>query len=230
MTMFDDPEIIKAAKQHALAEYPKESVGAIVADEYIPLINEARDPLQHFDTAFHAHYEALIHSHPDESPAPSAHDMAQQQATALPWAILSVNSECAGPLEWFGDMVPSTPYIGRTFLSGIRDCWCLVRDWYMKERGIVLDNLPRGATWAKEQIELISEKTIRDTGLYPISFNELQEGDIVAARVGSAIVNHTGLYLGRGLLLHHPWNALSCRTPIGPWQRVIHHCLRHRSA
>lgn len=229
MTIFDDPQIIKEAQQHALSEYPKESVGAIINGAYVPLINEATEPTSHFETKFDPLFQALIHSHPDESPAPSAHDMCQQQATALPWAILSVTQEHAGQLEWFGDQAPIQPYLGRTFLSGMRDCWCLVRDWYRKEKGIVLDNLPRGATWAKERIELISAKTIQDTGLYPISFNELREGDIIAARIGSAIVNHTAIYVGRGLVLHHPSNALSCKTPIAPWQRFIRFCLRHKN-
>ena len=229
MTIFDDPQIIKDAQQHALEEYPKESVGAVIANKYVRLINEAADSTAHFETKFETTYQALIHSHPDESPAPSAHDMRQQQATALPWAILSVTQETAGKLEWFGDQTPIQPYLGRTFLSGMRDCWCLVRDWYRKEKGIILDNLPRSPTWAKEQVELISAKTIQDTGLYQISVNELQVGDVVAARIGARIVNHTAIYVGRGLVLHHPSNGLSCHTPIAPWQRFVRYYLRHKS-
>lgn len=225
------PDIQSQVQAHALDEFPNEAVGVVRDEKYIPLINTAADPLRSFRIDdYPAGAEALIHSHTQTtSTAPSAHDMASQQATGLPWAITACNGVSCTPLDWFGDQAPIAPYLGRTFLSGVRDCWCLIRDIYRREQRIVLPNLPRDEDWYEHDIDLLSPENIASAGFRRIQFDEMRPGYVCLGMLASRIVNHCGLYLGRGLILHHMINRLSCREPVGPWERSIRYFLRHES-
>lgn len=107
MTVFDDTEIANAAKLHALEEYPRESVGGVINGKYVRLDNIAKEPELFFKAEWVDGLEALIHSHPDDEATPSEKDIAQQQATAIPWAILKVTKEQAFDLKWFGRGLPA---------------------------------------------------------------------------------------------------------------------------
>lgn len=102
MSILRETKIAKAARRHALDEYPKESVGGIIGNRYIPFKNIAKQPELEFRAEWVEGLEALVHSHPNGPPTPSAKDIAQQQATAIPWAIITVTSGEASELHWFG--------------------------------------------------------------------------------------------------------------------------------
>jgi cell wall-associated NlpC family hydrolase len=232
MALFDPTGSIAASvKQHALDEYPREAVGCVVASEYQRLVNVAEDKLRSFRVNdYPDHFDAIIHSHTQSrSLAPSAADMASQQATGVPWGIVVTNGHTVTPIEWFGGDSPISPYLGRSFLSGVRDCWTLIRDIYQQEQGVELPNLPRDEDWYQHGIDLLSLANIEATGFRRIDAADVREGDLVLGRIRAQIVNHCGLYVGRGLILHHMEDRLSCREPMRPWQRTIKYFLRHKS-
>ena len=230
-----DAQVIQAAKEHALAEYPKESVGVIREGRYIALENTAPDPEASFRLAnYPGDAQALIHSHTKTpSMAPSADDMRSQQQDDPKrlWGILSTNGRsCKGP-EWFGDSAPVERYVGRTFLSGQRDCWCLIRAIYRCELGITtLPNLPRDDNWfrGRNPQDLLSVQNIADAGFEKISAHELRPYDIVLGTIGSKVTNHCGIYLGGNLILHHTEDCPSVRVVLNPWLKRIRYFLRHR--
>lgn len=236
-------DVEHAAKEHALRCFPEESVGCVIDGAYVPLENEAADPQESFYVPeWPSQAEAIIHSHPAsrliprpeefaDFRAPSSDDMRSQQATGLPWGITVCDGRSASSLEWFGDEVPYVePLLGRTFLSGVRDCWCLIRDVYRQQFGILLDNLPRDSDWYRQGIDLLNLQSITAAGFRQIDPSEVRPGDVLLGQVASVsrIVNHCGLFIGRGgQVLHQLHRRLSVREPLKPWQRSIRYCVRH---
>lgn len=229
ITIFDDPQIEIDAQHHAMEEYPFESVGGVIRGRYHKFVNLAKDKGCEFKVAWVDGVEALIHSHPDELPHPSRIDMAQQQASGLPWAIVGMCAALPSKLMWFGDTVPTRPYLKRLFVSGVTDCWTLVRDWYRQERSIVLDNPPRDWNWRQEQVNLMSSVAIEKTGLVEVKQSELQFGDILMMRLGSQRLNHAGIYTEQGLL-HQPMGRYSVVEPVERWFCFTKLYLRPKSA
>ena len=234
--MFYDKDVLTAVQIHAIEQFPKESVGAVIGGKYIPLQNTHLTPELSFAAPAEAfdNAQALIHSHTDGNQAPSILDMQQQQAMDIPWGIVRTSKYECSKIEWFGNGVPIEPYLGRKFLDGIRDCWCLVRDWYIKEKGIYLANLPREPYWYLPPphgagLDLLNENTIADCGFYEIDKSDLQLGDVILGKVASPVVNHAGLYLGNGLVMHHMGSKLSCKEPLGRWERYCKFYVRHES-
>lgn len=234
--MFNSPSIRLAAKQHACDEYPREAVGIVVENSYKRLKNIHSEPETGFLTEelFEDNIQALVHSHPNGKTSPSIQDMVNQQAMDIPWGIVSCTQNEASHIEWFGDGTPVPNYIGRTFLDGVRDCWCLVRDWYKIELGVVLKNLPREENWYLPKprglgMDLLNPHTIRECGFEQIDRTQLKRGDVILARVASPVTNHAALYLGGGLILHHMGGRLSCKQPAGRWANYAEYYVRHTS-
>lgn len=148
-------ETIEAAKKHAVTEYPKESCGIVVGDQYLPAINQAKpieehvegdrdcncqlcsfvvDPNFYIDAEKKGEVRAVLHSHPKGPLFPSQADMEGQVATNVPWGIIALDEEngvyrTGEPLLW-GDQLPIQPLIGRLFMHGVSDCYSLVRDTF----------------------------------------------------------------------------------------------------
>ena len=227
------PEVIQAAKEHGLAEYPKESVGGVIDGQYVPFENTAADPEVSFRLEFFPEVEALVHSHSqDPSTAPSAEDMHSQQGHGKPWGIFSTYRKRASDFVWFGDSCPIPHYIGRRFVSGVTDCWCLARDIYRGSLGVgCLPNIPRDEDWYKglDAKDLLSLDNIKQAGFFQVDVSELKPWDLVLGSIQSRVTNHCGVYIGRNLILHHTDRILSCRVPITPWLKRIRYFLRHEA-
>lgn len=233
--------IERAAREHAMDEYPQEAVGAVVEGAhgrvYMPLQNVSDDPTHKFEIGARPLLPmlAIIHSHTmDQSVAPSRVDMESQQATHIPWGIIRCDGLNTSPISWFGDQVPVAPLLGRQFVSGHHDCWGLVRDVYRTQFGIVLPNFPRDENWYKDAaphgkaLDLFSVEHIIGMGATVIAQSEAREGDVVLGKIGrTGVVNHCGLLLGNGLVLHQLEGRLSRREPVGPWMRYIRYVVRH---
>lgn len=228
-------EISRSAKRHALLQYPQESVGCVADDEYVPLINVSPSPTKNFVVReYPDNMQALIHSHPDILPAPSAADMRQQQAMQIPWGIVSVDGRTnqASDVEWFGDQTPIPPLVGRTFLSGVRDCWCLVRDWYRincPSIGNTLPQLPRDPDWFKNGKDLLTRQNVLDAGfVFLHGRNDLRVGDMVMGKIASRVVNHCGILLPDGLVLTHSEGRLSHKEVVRQWIQSADYVIRHQ--
>lgn len=239
--IYQKPTIYPEFAAHCLEQYPKEAVGCVVGDgEFLPLDNVAENPEETFrvDKIPRTPMVALLHSHTrDFSTAPSRSDMESQQAMAIPWGIVHCNGERCGSVQWFGDQVEIPTLLGRQFVSGWTDCWCLMRDVYRQQFGITLQNIPRDENWWKrepphnEPLDLLGYERVIETGFVPISQSEMRPGDILMGRVLSEVVNHCALLLPNGLVLHQldGKGRLSRRDNLNNWSRLIEFTVRHKS-
>jgi proteasome lid subunit RPN8/RPN11 len=215
---------------HARAEAPRESCGLILGDDYVRCRNVADDPVRSFEidgatmvlARQSGRLRAVIHSHPDGPACPTRTDMAYQAEGEIPWGIVALNPVHGAELFFFGDSLPIAPYEGRVFRHGVADCYALVRDWYRREKALTLPLTPRDPGWWD-----IGQNVIEDN-LGQFEFDalgpeaELEVGDVPLFQVAARVINHTGIYLGHGLVLHHLGNRLSRVDVLGPWRQKFH--------
>lgn len=228
------------AISHALAVYPRESVGYIRNESYQTLTNCCDDPA-HFVVpvseelaAYQAGMDLFVHSHPDGCNCPSESDMAHQEGSGVPWAIIVLQPpDKARPLPQFmeafvfGAKMPVAPYEGRSFRHGVNDCYSLVRDWWRKERGVELPYFPRGNEWWKDGQNLIMDWM--EKANFHTFAGEPEAGDVILMSVGhfqgKHLVNHMGVYVGNGLMLHHFAGRPSRRDPVHMYRQ--HHIISY---
>ncbi len=239
-----------AARAHAAAEYPRESCGIVVAGEYVPCENLARDPLQHFkideDLLLGAgdQLQAMIHSHPDGPRHPSMQDMQGQIDWRVPWGII-----CSWPEGitdapfWWGDTVPRPPLYQRGFRWGITDCYSLIRDWFHLHHGFLPPDFPRDwGEWQEDPPRVGYLENYQAGGfidLGPITkhlLSQVRPGDLPIMRIRSKVPNHGGIIDMDGQLLQHQaWDSpvelsrMPILQPAGRYLPHVTNILRHRS-
>lgn len=238
------PELHKRIIDAATEAHPKELCALVVDGGLVVMENVADDPEKTWkiDTADMLRetngrtLQAVVHSHPDGINHPSYNDSKNQIAHNVPWGITArhtVMGVYQQPFFW-GDGVPVAPLQGRQFRFGVHDCFSLVRDWFHLTHGIRFPNVARDSDWwtrgenlfldhfSGGGFEMLVEHPNRE------DFAKLKEGDCVIGRIMGAVSNHCGVYIGRGLVLHHLPKRLSRPEPIGPWMRRITHIFRHK--
>ena len=200
-------------------------MGGVVDGKYVPMekLYEIEVPV----------LQAVIQSRKSKSTAPSRMDMVNQQAMSIPWAIFHCNGKTTSELQWFGDQLPIPPLLGREFVSGWTDCWCLVRDVYRAQFGIVLENVPRNEDWSLGETpeDYFSPENIERTGFKIISPDDARPGDVLLGRVKSKVNNHCALLLKNGYVLQQFFgeNHRSRRESIAQWARLVSYVGRHKS-
>lgn len=210
--------------EHAKAEYPKECCGlvidgyienGVVFGDYVRMSNVHQDPTNSFAMSkseripYLHRITALVHSHPDWHPAPSAADMTGQMNMAIPWIILSTNgSNCTAPFA-FGDELGDIDLEDRPFRHGVTDCFDGIRDYYKQKKGIILPNFARDWEWWNDGQDLYS-KGFEKAGFKLIETPEIRDiarliepDDVFILSMRSNVPNHGGIYLGDGLIYHH---------------------------
>ena len=136
---------------------------------------------------------AIVHSHPDQSPEPSAMDRQFCERSQLPWHIVNPSD---------GSWGKCMPLIGRQWVWAISDCWTLVRDWYALH-GLLLPD------WDRPSLEEFEARPLFDglweaAGFYELPADALlQPGDALLMRIGDQQLNHVGVFIGNGMMLHH---------------------------
>jgi proteasome lid subunit RPN8/RPN11 len=232
-------EILESIKRHAKLEYPNESVGFVIGDEYVAAPNNHPTPDKAYKPSLDSWLRALnsgklravVHSHPEGPDYPSADDMQSQQDGNVPHGIVVVKMSANGPhvteIIWWGDTLPIPELVGRVFRHGISDCLNLIRDEYRLNRNIFLPNQPRNWLWWEEKDQNLYVDHYQKNGFRKIGQDEIKEGDIFLSQIKSSKPNHGGIYLGKGIILHHLMNKLSKREPIGGWAKYVTHWLRH---
>jgi proteasome lid subunit RPN8/RPN11 len=214
---------------YAKAAAPKESCGLVVNYNDIELYwncNNIADGLDCFviDPADWADAEdtgvimAIVHSHPGQSPEPSIMDRQSCERSQLPWHIVN-------PVD--GKWSQCLPLIGREWEWAISDCWTLVRDWYALH-GLLLHD------WQRPSLEEFEADPLFDglwesAGFYELADGALlQPGDALLMRIGDRQLNHVGVFIGDGMMLHHLRDQLSARAHCRPG--VTGRRLRHANA
>lgn len=202
----------------------------------VSLPNLSPEPHRHFvfdprHLVTHGEPRGILHSHPlgeDGSVrlSPSALDMENQVRSGLPWGLSAVDrdGDVTEPL-WWGDQLPVRELVGRVFVHGITDCYSLIRDWY-RLRGITLPEFPRDEGWHNEGGDLY-ERGFERAGFRRVPASDIRPGDVFLCRVHSRVLNHGGVYLGDGTLLHHLYGQVSRRTPASRWHTRLDFVVRH---
>lgn len=232
-----DATLLAAVRKHAAAEYPREACGLVVVvrgrARYVPCRNLATDdehfvlPKQDFAAAADlGEVTAVVHSHPDLSAEPSQADRVACEASGLPWHIVAYPDDDLRTIEPCGY---EAPLVGRQFAHGVLDCYSLVRDWYARERGIVLPDFDRHDGWWQHGEDLYMQH-YAEAGFVAISQDQPEvAGDVILMQLRSPVPNHAAVYLGDGHMLHHLHGRLSSRDVYGGyWQQIARCVLRYR--
>lgn len=216
------PEVLAAALAHAQAEAPRESCGLVVAGDYRPCRNLDRagdafilDPADWAAAAAHGQPELVVHSHPLTSPDPSPQDVIGCNASGLPWLIVQPVTG-----EWRMLQPQSAPLLllGRPWVWGAADCWGLVRDWYAQHRGVTLPDYPRPPTPEEFQAAPLFDQLWPSFGFRQLLEHERPEvGDVALMSIGGPGLNHVGVIVENGQILHHLRGRLSAREMYGGW-------------
>ncbi|UXA66000.1 C40 family peptidase [Xanthomonas prunicola] len=235
---------LQSIQAHAMARYPRECCGLIIAtadgERYIECPNTAATASEHFrlpgeDYAAaedQGEVIALVHSHPNASAMPSDADRLQCELSEITWHIISVGqvdgvAEC-GDVQTIQPCGYVAPLVGRQFAHGVLDCYTLLRDFYARELGIELRDYPREDEWWKRG-ENLYEKHFREEGFGEIK-DEPRRGDVFLMQIRSEEMNHAGIYLGDGQMLHHLHGRPSEQVTYGGyWLQRTTKVIRHHS-
>lgn len=216
-----------AAIKHAEEQFPREACGLVVVvrgkERYWPCRNIDEHGGDQFIMAPEDYSSAcragevvgIFHSHVNLPATPSEADKVACEATGLPWYIAGVPSGTWAEIEPSGY---EAPLVGRVHHWGTLDCWSIVRDWYKRERGIELINLPRTKDFWKRKENILGDN-YKKAGFVDIPDGEpLEVGDVFLMQTGDSLFpNHVALYIGDGHILHHAEGRLSSREVYGGW-------------
>ena len=226
-------ELIKQAVLHAQKVYPEECCGFLMKDKYQRLDNLASDRIQNFKInqkeflKNRNDIQAIIHSHADY-PHASKGDMESQIRSAIPWGIIFLKNGGLEHIAFFGDQIPPYELIGRPFLHGIFVCYSLVRDYY-RTKDITIPIFERENLWWEKYPSML-EDGMGEAGFSFIDVSELEVGDVIFMKIMADVVNHSAVYIGNGLILHHLYNRLSRREPLNRWRKYVSGYLRYKHA
>ncbi|MCD0280452.1 C40 family peptidase [Xanthomonas melonis] len=233
----------EAIKAHVVAEFPREACGLVVStavgERYVPCRNTAETTSEHFRLPAEDYAEAedqgeilaLVHSHPNAPATPSDADRVMCELSELTWHIVSVGQvdgkpEC-GDIQTIEPCGYLAPLVGRQFAHGILDCYTLLRDFYARELGIQLGNYERADDWWDKGGDLYLQN-FGNEGFTEV-MDEPRCGDVFLMQVRSPVINHAGIYLGDGQMLHHLHGRLSERVVYGGyWAERTVKVIRHR--
>jgi proteasome lid subunit RPN8/RPN11 len=232
------PTTLTAIHAHAKAEFPRECCGLITInkgrEQYRPCENLADDPDHHFilSPKDYAGAEevgdiiAVVHSHPNRAPIPTHADLVCCELTGLPWVIVNWP---VGTVYEFTPTGYEAPYVGRDFHHGVVDCFSIIKDWYMRELGILLPDFPRDDGWWLKGGNLYLENFAK-AGFVKMGEVPLEVHDVILMQMASPVPNHGAIYVGDGRILHHPHGRLSGHDIYGGfWRKCTWTILRHVS-
>ena len=237
-------DILDHARRMASLSPPQEMAGVITEGMFHPVPNIAPNPSQNFAIApkvidGFAAVDAIVHSHPGGPHYPSHQDMQQQILMGIPWVIAVVatpqSPQALEDIFVFGDGGLGKAFTTAGYRHGVHDCYSLIRAYYHQEFGLDLDDVPRGWDWWHNGGDLYAHGFAAHGFSVVPPGQALARGDVFLARVRSPVVNHAGLWLGDGLILHHlggrdgyqPQN-FPRKEPAERWQKFIQMWIRHR--
>ena len=229
-------QLLTAIRAHANECHPRESCGLIVmkAEPTYMACNNISITMEDFriQPSQYAEIEdqfeilAIVHSHPNSSPEPSMADRVGCENSGLPWVIVSAAD---GSVHQFEPCGYEAPYLERPFVMGVLDCFALARDWYKRERQIILPNPHRELNFWRDPTKNYFVDNLMSSGFESLPIGTRPEvGDAFLMQIRGVIPNHCAVYIGDGLILQHCLGQLSQRyTYGGTWAHVTTHHLRH---
>lgn len=228
-------------QEQAIASYPNEAVWLITEkDGCYQVDNVHEDPQEYFRvsagdslTATRNGLLAVLHSHCDGHPVPSAADISLREKLGVPCGILNTDGATISEITWMSDAI--APLEGRTFAHGTSDCFSIVKDYYSLQ-GIKLADVPRDWMWWENGQNLLDE-LFESRGFREVPSSEAKEGDVWFAQVRGPVIHHCGILLANDLILHHPGagepidhSKLSIKEPIYRYLPYIKKFLRYEGS
>ncbi|OAT38668.1 NlpC/P60 family protein [Proteus myxofaciens] len=120
-------------------------------------------------------------------------------------------------------------YENRPYIYGKYDCYSLIRDYFLREEGIVLNDYPR-EVYSLDPEKNIFEIQAPEEGFVKIEDTSLQSGDMLIFNLPSTRLQHAAIYMGNGQMLHHLPPGLSCREAYSEkWKKRTSSVWRHNS-
>lgn len=221
---------------HSAEEYPNECCGLLVADgkrdRYVPCVNSHSDPLHRFTISGDDYLRAsklgkilaVCHSHPQGPRAATPADIAACERSGLPWYIALVDPCEIKRIQPTGFM---PPLVGREYLSGVFDCYALVRDYYLQELDILMPYFESDEGWQERGEDLFRQHADK-TNFRRV--DDLKKHDVIVMQFRAKVPEHFAVYLGDEIILHHLANRLSTRDVYGGyWERHTVAVMRHES-
>lgn len=228
------PEIIDAAKQHALEDYPKEACGIVSGGVYHRVPNVAEEPTLGFEMPpdtwlVYAPVEGVMHAHTLAKGGinVSKEDMAGYLSTGVPWGICLTNGVEITDHIWMDISNRDVPLLGRPFITGIFDCYSLAIGWFWQTKGIELKDWARDGSWWEEKDSNLFLDNLTEAGFIEIPRDEVVPGDGLLMQLGSSKINHCAVVLGGNLILHHLPGRLSQKDIYGNWIKVTRKAIRY---
>jgi len=189
---------------------------------------------------YHGRIQMVLHSHPGGPTHPSVTDAESQIKSGLPWGLIALDDERISDVLTWGDMLPVQPILNRQFVHYAADCFTLIRDAFrlgkegMSEHGVEgwpyppvpMKNCPREDGWWEADYDLYTENAPK-WGFREIALDHAQPGDVFLTSIRSEKLNHGGVLVGGGMILHHLPGRLSRREPAGIWARAAHKWMRY---
>lgn len=159
---------------------------------------------------------ATYHSHPASDHLPSGADIENAEALELPSYIYGLSNGVLGC--YVPKSYPARRLTGRTFIPLINDCISLAWDYY-REHGVELPFVARTQDDYADGAAFNWRALVTQVGAAFVS--EERAGDLLLmATMNARDVNHAGVYLGNGRMLHQPGGKPSeIAVWIGFWQR-----------
>jgi proteasome lid subunit RPN8/RPN11 len=228
-----DASTLQAIRDHAQAEYPRESCGVVVVrkgrERYAPCRNTAAGndhfsihPEDYAAAEEDGEITRIIHSHPNVPPAPSDADKVGCEASGIPWGIVN------WPTGIYAEFEPSgyrAPLIGRDFSYGVLDCYSLIQDYY-RALGIALPDFDH-PDYFWENGGNLYEENFGKAGFYVV--DSVEPHDVILMMVGATVANHGAVYIGNNQIVHHLMHRLSSRDVYGGYfQKMTVRILRHK--
>jgi cell wall-associated NlpC family hydrolase len=120
--------------------------------------------------------------------------------------------------------------LGREFVLGKSDCYSIVRDFYRDNYGIELPNYARPTNFWEVGMDMYMERFRKNNfEVLHVHPAELVTGDVFLMSIHASVVNHAGVLVGRGQMLHHVVRQMSTVTPYaGLWRNNTMAIVRHR--
>lgn len=213
--------VLSAITRHAISDYPRECCGLLVQVgrmvNYFPCENKARGT-EHFvispaDYALaedQGEIKGVVHSHPEALAEPSQSDLVSCEQTGMPWHILEVRKRddghiAPGEFKTFFPTGYHAPLVGRMFYHGVLDCYTIIKDFYLRELGIVIPDFVRNDDWWVDGQDLYMENFTK-AGFEQIPFGESPRyGDVILMQIRSERANHGAVFLGEAALKEAPY-------------------------
>tara|TARA_R100000008_G_C3551049_1_gene150437 strand:+ start:133 stop:849 length:717 start_codon:yes stop_codon:yes gene_type:complete len=225
-------------KDYSLRESPNECCGLIVNDQSKGDIvflckNISDNPRVHFEIDTKDYLRAsqlgeivaVFHSHVNGDSQFSELDKQVSNGLEIQSILYSVKE------NKFNVYYPNdytNEYVGRKFEIGKSDCFSVMRDFFMKELNIFVNNYHRDQDWQKKTPH-IYDHSYEKEGFIKVEDGTLKKYDCILFKFLKN-TEHIAVYLGDDLILHQPRGKESLIEKYSPsLERRKSYIIRHRS-